>query len=68
MSYSGYTKARARANDKYNKKAYDVMAVRMKKGMREDYKTAAEERGLSLAAFVVASMDEYIQRHPVIRE
>ena len=59
------SEAQYRAQRKYQKERQEQIAIRVKKGVRDIYKTAAEERGLSLAAFVVASMDEYIQHHPV---
>jgi len=36
---------------------------RVKKGMRDEYKTAADSLGLSLAGLVTAAVDEYIERH-----
>lgn len=53
------------ATNKYNDKAYDRLAIRIKKGLREKYKQSAKERGLSLAKFVTVAIEEYIMRHPI---
>lgn len=47
----------------YNKTAYDNLHIRVKKGMKEEYKAAADYLGMSLAGLVVAALDEYIQQH-----
>ena len=47
----------------YNKIAYDNLHVRVKKGMKDEYKAAADSLGMSLAGLVVAALDEYIQQH-----
>ena len=58
--------ARTRASNKYNAKAYDRIAVQVKKGRREELKTIADGQGLSLNAFVLSAIDEKIDRlnHP----
>jgi predicted HicB family RNase H-like nuclease len=45
----------------YNKNAYDNLHIRVKKGMKEEYKVAADHLGMSLAGLVAAALDEYIQ-------
>mgnify|MGYP003571270236 CR=1 FL=1 len=55
--------AKMRYNEDYNKTAYDNLHIRVKKGMRDEYKTAADSLGLSLAGLVTAAVDEYIERH-----
>lgn len=55
--------AKMKYNDGYNKTAYDNLHVRVKKGMKEEYKSAADSLGMSLAGLVVAALDEYIQQH-----
>jgi hypothetical protein len=47
----------------YNKNAYDNLHIRVKKGMKDEYKAAADSMGMSLAGLVVAALDEYIQQH-----
>lgn len=53
--------ARTRANNKYNKKTYDVLAIRLKKGIRDEWKKAAEERNLSLAQMITNAVNAYLQ-------
>lgn len=50
-------------NDEYNKNTYDNLHLRVKKGIRDEYKQAANRLGLSLAALVTSAVDEYIERH-----
>ena len=57
------TEAQLRAVKKYNAKAYDTMSIKVKKGKRDYYKSAAKELGYeSFNKFVIASMDEKIKR------
>jgi len=44
----------------YNKAAYDNLHLRVKKGIKDEYKAAADSLGMSLAGLVVAAVDEYI--------
>lgn len=46
------SESKIRANTRYNKKAYDQLAVRLPKGERERFATYAEGKGLSLAEYV----------------
>ena len=55
--------AKQKYNDEYNKTAYDNLHLRVKKGIKDEYKQAADDLGLSLAGLVTAAVDEYIQRH-----
>lgn len=57
--------ARVRANDKYNRKAYDSIFIRAYKGTRERWQVSASALGLSLAGLIVAAVTEYLERHPV---
>lgn len=61
-SYRGYTEAQKRATAKYMKANLDEFKIRVPKGKKEYYKSAADACGLSLNAFVVAAMDEKIDR------
>ena len=45
-------KSKVRANARYNKKAYDQLAVRLPKGERERFAEYADELGVSLAEYV----------------
>lgn len=58
------TDAKRRADRKYSDKTYDRVAIRVHKGMRSLWHDAAADRGLSLAALIVAAVTEYIQTHP----
>lgn len=47
-----YTKASNKASQKYNAKAYDRLAVRVKKGQAEIIQAHAESQGLSLNGYI----------------
>ena len=51
------------ANKRYRAKTYDTIGFDVKKGKRDEYKAAAAELGLSLAALLTNAADEFIQRH-----
>ena len=44
---------------------FDRFEINVKKGMKEEYKKAAQDRGLGLAELVKRGIDEYIINHPV---
>lgn len=48
--------------DRYNKKAYDEIKLRTKKGDKDYYKEEAEKMGLSLNAFIIEAINEKIER------
>ena len=50
-------------NDEYNKNTYDNLHLRVKKGVKDEYKAAADRLGLSLAGLVTTAVDEYISKH-----
>ncbi|MBF1005850.1 MAG: antitoxin [Lachnospiraceae bacterium] len=54
--------ARTRANNKYNAKAYDRVALMVKKGKREELKSIAESLGESLNTFINKAIEERIER------
>lgn len=56
-----YTEAQNRATQKYIKSHLDTISIRVPKGKREYYKKAAEMAGMSLASFIVKSMDRMIE-------
>lgn len=56
--------ARTLANRKYNEKTYDVLSIRVHKGVRDFWKASADARGLSLAGLIVTAVTEYLERHP----
>lgn len=45
-------KAQTKASNKYNAKAYDRIAVQVKKGEREKIKEYAETKGMSLNGYI----------------
>jgi len=53
-----YSQAQKRASLKYRDKAYDQIAITVKKGMREVYKAQAAKRGLSLQAYIVGLIEK----------
>lgn len=55
------SQAQIRANSKYNKKAYDDIKVRVKKGERAELQAIAEKQGMSLNAFITAAISSYIK-------
>lgn len=59
------SQAQKLAVQKYRAKTYDTIGFDVKKGKREEYKAAAAELGLSLAAFLTNAADEFIQNHAV---
>ncbi len=44
--------------DRYNKKTYDTISIRLPKGWREKVKTAAAEAGESLAGYIRKAVDD----------
>ena len=62
------TEAQKLARANYDAKAYDQILVRVKKGKREEWKQAAEMRGIGYVEMIRQATDEYIQNHPVKEE
>ena len=54
--------SQTRAKNKYNAKAYDRIALQVKKGRREIIRAHAERHGESLNGFVNRAIDETIER------
>ena len=48
-----YTKASGQAVNRYSKKAYDDLRIRVKKGQKEAIQARAEELGKSLNGYVI---------------
>lgn len=57
------SQAQKLAVQKYRAKTYDTIGFDVRKGKREEYKAAAAELGLSLAAFLTNAADEYALNH-----
>ncbi len=56
------SKAKIRANDKYNKKHYDSMIIRVPKGKKEKIVAHANEYDISLNKFLNRAVDETMER------
>lgn len=54
--------ASTRAKNKYNAKAYDRIALQVKKGKRDVIKAHAEQQGESLNGFINRAIDETTER------
>lgn len=52
------SQAQIRATQKYNKKAYDRIQIRVKKGEAEKIKAYAEKKGMSLNGYINKLMVE----------
>ena len=52
-----YSEAQKKATLKYRDKAYEQMNLQVKKGMKEQYKSQAAARGLSLNAYIVSLLE-----------
>ena len=62
------SKAQKLAQQKYNQKTYDQIIIRVKKGLRDEYKLAADMRGLGLMEMIRLAIAEYIQNHAPIND
>ena len=56
------SEARKRANRKYNEKAYDRIALTVKKGEKDRLKAHAEQQGETLNGFINRAINETIKR------
>lgn len=56
------SKSQAAAVAKYQKKTYDKIILRLKKGEREKWKEAASSQGLSFNQFVVKAVTAEMER------
>ena len=54
--------AQTREKNKYNAKAYDRVALQVKKGRKDIIKQHAEQHGESLNGFINRAIDETIER------
>ncbi len=55
--------AQKRATQKYNRKAYDTIAIRLPKGWKDAVKAAASNKGKSLAGYIREAVDDKIRRN-----
>lgn len=59
---SRYTEAQNKATQKYQREKLEQINFRVRKGVKQKYIDAAEERGVSLAQFFLSAADEKIDR------
>lgn len=58
---ANYTQAQNKATQRYIKKAYDDIKVRVPKGKREYYKAYAEAKGKSLNELIIELLNKDIE-------
>ena len=56
------SKPQTRASNKYNAKAYDRIALQVKKGQKDIIKAHAEQQGESLNGFINRAIAETMQK------
>ena len=56
-----YTEAQKRASMKYISEKTDDIRLRVKAGLKDKYKAAAEKRGLSMTQFIVNCVEKEIK-------
>ena len=61
------SQAQKLAQKKY-RESVEQIAIEVKKGVRGEWRQAAESRGMSLTGMIKNGVDEYIQNHPPIKE
>ncbi len=61
-TYKGSSEAQRKAIAKYHAEKVEDIKIRVPKGRKEYYKTAATAAGMSLNQFSIAAMDEKIDR------
>ena len=54
--------------EKYNKKAYDDIRLRVKKGKKEEIQARADELGKSLNGYVVDLIEEDLKKKDEIKQ
>lgn len=57
-----YTEARKDGNKRWDEKNLDRVSLAMPKGKKEDIKAAASSAGVSMNAYIVAAVDEKMER------
>ncbi|MCD8154529.1 MAG: hypothetical protein LUF78_07590 [Clostridiales bacterium] len=61
-SYTGYTEARKKANEKYLRESVEDIRIRVPKGQKAIIKDHAVRQGESMNSFVVRAIDEAMKR------
>ena len=57
-----YTEARKEGNKRWDEKNLDRVSLAMPMGKKEDIKAAASSAGVSMNAYIVAAVDEKMER------
>ena len=57
-----YTEARKEGNKRWDEKNLDRVSLAMPKGKKEDIKAALSAAGVSMNAYIVAAVDEKMER------
>ena len=60
--YTGYTDRQNKATQKYKKEHFGRIVIDVRKEKKEEYKTFAESRGMSLTALIVKLIEEEMKR------
>ena len=60
-----YSQAQNEATQRYIKKAYDEIKLRIPKGEKEKYKAQADAAGVSLNQYIIDAMEAYGKRDQV---
>lgn len=53
-----YTQAAIAARDRYNKKTYDEIKIRVPKGKKKMIKLAADNAGVSVTAYIINCIEK----------
>ena len=61
-TYTGYTEARKKANEKYLKESVEDVRIRVPIGQKAIIKNHAEKQGESMNAFAVRAITETMER------
>ncbi|MCD8133481.1 MAG: hypothetical protein LUE19_06480 [Clostridiales bacterium] len=64
-TYTGYTEARKKANEKYLKESVEDVRIRVPKGQKAVIKEHAEQQGESMNAFVVRAITQTMQQDSI---
>ena len=62
-----YSEAQNKATQKYIKKAYDTITVRVPKGMRDKYNAHAESKDTSLTKLIIELLNKDMEAHEKIK-
>ncbi len=61
-TYTGYTDARKKANEKYLKESVEDIRIRVPKGQKEVIRNHARQQDESMNAFVLRAINEQMKR------